>query len=205
MTESNILDIAHISFLDIIRASISQVGASATKGMLIRNAIATGDKIPKVDFPSFDDFIASVEKAQNPIAKVEGQSKHYGKGLFGLTKCPFASSIKDYKSVYGAMPEDYHKITEDFNREGHVTEKYKVGYGAGVSPFCAVHQPLRSALKDKITIGGKSITILQLGCKSGSGEKGLAEKWISETEFTADDVNKVLDENMCCYAIKVNA
>ena len=205
METHKILDIAHVSFLDIIRASIVQLGAAATKGMLIRNAMAAAEKIPEVSFESLDEFVNSIDSANNPVTQVEGRAVHYGKGLFGLPVCPFAESIGDYKSVYGGLPEDYHKITDDFNKEGNVTGALKVGHGAGVSPFCAVHQPLRSALKDRIRIGGKPISILQLGCKSGSGDKGLAKQWIAETEFSEADVEKVLDDNMCCYAIKVEA
>ncbi|MBN2718588.1 MAG: hypothetical protein JXX14_22275 [Deltaproteobacteria bacterium] len=205
METQKILDIAHVSFLDIIRASIVQLGAAATKGMLIRNAMATAEKIPEVSFDTLDEFVASIDIAGNPVTQVEGKAVHYGKGLFGLPSCPFAPSIGDYKSVYGGLPEDYHKITEDYNKQGPVTGALKVGHGAGVSPFCAVHQPLRGALKDRIRIGGNPISILQLGCKSGSGEKGLAQQWIDETDFTAAEVEKVLDDNMCCYAIKVEA
>ncbi|MBN2527542.1 MAG: hypothetical protein JXR76_14200 [Deltaproteobacteria bacterium] len=205
MGSHNILDIAHVSFLDIIRASIVQLGAAATKGIMIRNAIGAAEKIPEVAFDTLDDFVTSIDSAANPVTQVEGKAVHYGKGLFGLPVCPFAASISDYKQVYGGLPDDYHKITDDFNREGKVTSDLKVGHGAGVSPFCSVHQPLRGALRDRISIGGKSISILQLGCKSGSGEKGLAQQWIDETEFTVEEVNKVLDDNMCCYAIKVEA
>lgn len=173
--------------------------------MLIRNAMNAAENIPKVDFESLEAFVSSIDTASNPITRIEGKAIHYGRGLFGLPKCPFASSISDYRSVYGELPEDYHKITDDYNKEGKVTEQLKVGHGAGVSPFCAVHQPLRGALKNRITIAGKPISILQLGCKSGSGTKGLAAPWIAETEFSAADVEKVLDENMCCYAIKVEA
>jgi hypothetical protein len=203
MSETKILDIAHISFLDVIRASITQVGAAATKGMLIRNAINAAERIPAVDFESLDAFVASIESADNPITQVEGKAVYKGNGLFGLPACPFATSISDYKSVYGGLPDEYHQITEDFNKKGTVTDKYKVGSGAGVSPFCAVHQPLRSALKGRITIKGKPITIFQLGCKSGTGDKGFAEEWIKETGFTEQEVSAVLDDNMCCYAIKV--
>ena len=205
METHKILDIAHVSFLDIIRASIVQLGAAATKGMLIRNAVAAAEKIPEVSFDTLEEFVSSIDTADNPVTRVEGKAVHYGNGLFGLPTCPFASSIGDYKSVYGGLPDDYHKITQDFNKEGPVTGGLKVGHGAGVSPFCAVHQPLRSALKDRIRIGGKPISILQLGCKSGSGEKGLASQWIAETGFSEAEVEKILDENMCCYAIKVEA
>lgn len=205
MNENGILDIAHISFLDIIRASIAQLGAAPTKGMLIRNAMATAEKIPKQDFEDLDSFVASIDTADNAITQVEGKAVHFGKGLFGLPTCPFASSIGDYKSVHGGLPDDYQKITDDYNKAGAITSQLKVGHGAGVSPFCAVHQPLRSALKDQISIGGHAISILQLGCKSGSGAVGLATQWIDETEFSEDDVKKVLDDNMCCYAIKVEA
>lgn len=203
MTDSEILDIAHISFLELIKSAISQTGPAAAKGMLVRNAVSAGEKMAKADFASMDDFVASIEKVENPITKAEGKAVHLGKGLFGLPSCPFSPSIKNYKAVHGEMPSDFEALTEEINKEGGIGDKYRIGSGAGVSPFCAVHQPLRSVLGGNITIGGKPIAIYQLGCKSGAGAKGLASKWIAETGFSADEVSKVLDDHMCCYAIVV--
>ena len=203
MTKDNILDIAHISFLELIKSAIAQTGPAAAKGMLVRNAVAAGEKMAKVDFASMDEFVASIESVANPITKAEGKAVHIGNGLFGLPRCPFESSISSYKQVHGEMPEGFGELTDEINKEGGISEKYRIGMGAGVSPFCAVHQPLRSVLGGNITIGGKPIAIYQLGCKSGDGRKGLADKWIKATGFSADEVSKVLDNHMCCYAVVV--
>ncbi len=203
MQEGKILDIAHVSFLDMIRVSIAQTGAAATKGTLIRNTLSVAEKFDPVDFPTFDDFVSSIEGVSNPITAIEGKAVHKGNGLFGLPNCPFAQSIGNYKEVFKGMPDGYGELTDEYNKTGGVTDKYRVGNGAGVSPFCALHQPLRSALGGKITIGGKPVTIYQLGCKAGDGSKGLANKWIEEAGYSADEVSKVLDDNMCCYAVKV--
>ena len=198
-----VLDIAHISFLGLLKTSVLQTGSAAVKGVLMRNALAAGEKMAPVDFDTLEDFVASIEEVKNPIAKAEGRAVHIGNGLFGLPHCPFGPSIAGYKEVYGDLPSEFAEVTAEYNKVGPVTDKHRVGSGAGVSPFCAVHQPLRSALGGKITVGGKPISVYQLGCKSGGGKKGLAEKWIAETGFSKEEVLKVLDEHMCCYAVKV--
>ncbi len=205
MEQGKILDIAHVSFLDLIRVSIEQTGAAATKGTLMRNTLKAAEKFEPQDFASIDDFVASIDQVQNPIAMVEGKAVHLGDGLFGLPGCPFANSIGNYKNVFKGMPEGYSQLTDEYNKPGAASDKYRVGHGAGVSPFCALHQPLRSALGGKVTINGNPLTIYQLGCKSGSGEKGLATKWIEESGFTAEQVTAALDDHMCCYAIKAEA
>jgi len=61
MSEGRILDIAHISFLDMIKLMITMSGAASAKGALIRNAISTAEKIKEVDYPTFDDFLQAIE------------------------------------------------------------------------------------------------------------------------------------------------
>jgi hypothetical protein len=201
--EGKILDIAHISFLDMIKVMITMSGAAAAKGTLIRNAINTAEKIKEIDYPTFDDFLAAIENSTNPITEIEGKASHQGDFIFGLENCPFGPSIKNYVEVFEKLPDGYADFTAEFNKPSKVTETYRVGEGAGVSPFCSVHQPMRSAIADKIKIGGKKIDIYQLGCKAGSGKKGFAEKWLAETGVSKDVVDKVLDNHMCCYYIKV--
>src|SRR5512140_1477569 len=82
-------------------------------------------------------------------------------------------------------------------------DQFRVGEGAGVSPFCSVHQPMRSAIAEKITIGGKKIIVYQLGCKSGGGKKGFADKWIAAAGADKAVVDKILDNHMCCYSLKI--
>jgi len=137
----------------------------------------------------------------NPISRVEGKAVHLGDGLFGLPKCPFARSIANCKQLRGNLPESYAKVTEDYNKPHWVTKELHVGQGAGVSPFCAIHQPLRSALAKRIKIGDTQLSVYQLGCKSGGGKKALAKTIIEKSAFNEEIVAKVLDEHMCCYAV----
>jgi len=203
MSEGRILDIAHISFLDMIKVMITMSGAASAKGALIRNAINTAEKIKEVDYATFDDFLQAIENSTNPITQVEGKATHQGEFVFGLANCPFGPSIKNYMGVFEKLPEGYADFTEEFNKPSKVTEVYRVGEGAGVSPFCSVHQPMRSAIAEKILIGGKKIKIYQLGCKAGSGKKGLADRWIAETGVAREVVDKTLDNHMCCYYLKI--
>jgi hypothetical protein len=199
------IDIAHVAFLDILREMIAVTGAAATKGTLIRIATKAGKQLQAIDFPTWDDFLASVEAAANPMARVEGMAKHYGNGLFGLKACPFAGAISGYRDTFGALPESYGTVTGEFNKPGPGTDPLHVGHGAGVSPFCSVHQPLRAVAAQRITVGGKPLEVRQLGCKAASGAIGLAKRWLDEAGVAEESVRKVLEENMCCYSVKVMA
>jgi hypothetical protein len=198
-----ILDIAHISFLDMIKVMITLTGAASAKGTLIRNAIKTAERIAEVDYPSFEAYLAAIEDASNPITMIEGKATHEGSHVFGLRLCPFGPSIKSYTAVFEKLPDGFADFTAEFNRQSATTDQYRVGEGAGVSPFCSVHQPMRSAFAERIRIGGKRIQIFQLGCKSGGGKKGLAEKWIAAAGVPREVVERVLDGHMCCYSVKI--
>lgn len=203
MSDENILDIAHISFLDMIKVMITLSGAASAKGTLIRNAIKTAERIHEVAYPNFEAYLAAVENASNPITMIEGKATHAGNHVFGLKLCPFGPSIKNYTKVFEKLPEGFADFTAEFNKPSNVTDQFRVGEGAGVSPFCSVHQPMRSAFAEKITIGGKKIQVIQLGCKSGSGKKGFAEKWIKESGVAHDVIDKILDNHMCCYSVRI--
>jgi hypothetical protein len=198
-----ILDIAHISFLDTIKVMITLTGAASAKGTLVRNAIKTAERIKEVDYPSFDAYVAAIEAASNPITMIEGKASHQGSHVFGLKLCPFGPSIQSYKAVFEKLPDGFADFTAEFNRPSNTTDQFRVGEGAGVSPFCSVHQPMRSAFAEKIRIGGKKIRVYQLGCKSAAGKKGFADKWIAEAGVAREVVDKVLDGHMCCYALRI--
>lgn len=203
MDNCKIVDIAHISFLDMIKVMIATSGTANAKGTLIRNALNAADRMAPAAYETFDDFLKAIEESDNPITKIEGKATHLDGHVFGLKRCPFGPSITNYKKVFDKLPDGYSDFTEEFNKHSMVTDKYRIGEGAGVSPFCAVHQSLRSAVAGKITIGGKKIEISQLGCKSGSGEKGLAEKWIEKTGVARELVDETLDKYMCCYHLQI--
>jgi len=203
MSDGKILDIAHVSFLDMIKIMITMSGAASAKGTLIRNALKTAERIHEIDYPTFEDYLAAIENATNPITMVEGKATHSGGFVFGLQFCPFGPSIKNYTQVFEKLPEGFADFTAEFNKPSNVTDLYRVGEGAGVSPFCSVHQPMRSAIAEKITIGGKKIVVYQLGCKSGGGKKGFADKWIAAAGVDKAVVDKILENHMCCYSVKI--
>ena len=204
MSQSQILDMAHISFLDMIRVMITISGSASAKGTLIRNALQTAEKISETDYATFEDYLKAVEKTTNPITMIEGKATHVGNHVFGLQYCPFGPSIRNYTTVFERLPDGYAEFTEEFNKPSNVTNTYRVGEGAGVSPFCSVHQPMRSAIAERMTIGGRKFRIYQLGCKAGSGKKGFADKWIQEAGVDRAVVDKVLDNHMCCYFLKLD-
>jgi hypothetical protein len=203
VTNTGIIDISQIAFLDMLREMIAMAGPAVTKGTLIRLATKAGKQLKAVAFDSWNEFLAAVETATNPIAVAEGPATHYGNGLFGLKACPFAGAISNYKNTFGALPETYASVTSEFNKPGPGTDSIRVGNGAGVSPFCSVHQPMRATAARQITVGGKPLEAQQLGCKSAAGSLGIAKRWIEEGGWSEDAVRKVLENNMCCYAVKV--
>lgn len=200
--KKDLMDVAHVGFLEMIETSIASVGPTVSKGNLMRMALTTAKRIPEQAYETEEDFLAAAEAATTPLAPVEGPAKHYHDGIFGLPACPFGKSIKNYMALVGALPATYKEVTDEYNKPGRVADKLHVGNGAGVSPFCAVHQPLRSAIGDRMTIGGKKVAIYQLGCKTGGGFKGYADRWLEETGVDKEVVSDILDENMCCYCVR---
>jgi len=198
-------DAGHLSFLELVQVITTIAGPAFTSGALLKTGVAIAKRAKDLDFPTFDAFVAAVAEGNTTIANFEGRAKHYGGGLFGLPACPFAGSIKTYKGYVGQLPADYALVAQQYNKASPTTEKLHVGHNAGVSPFCCVHQTLRSATAEHIRIGGKPITVYQLGCKSGSGERGIADKFLELRGIARDVVQNVLDENMCCYLVAVES
>lgn len=195
-------DAAHFSFLELIRAFNDLAGPVAAKIALLRIATQAASEVPTQAFATIADFVESAAEMDNPISQFEGQAHYYGEGVFGLPQCPFAPSIASYKRIKRLLPEEYTEITASLNRPSAGAESLRIGEGAAVSPFCGVHQPIRSALGQRITIGGSPLKIYQLGCKSDAGHKGLAERWIAEANVDRRLVDTILDDNMCCYCFR---
>jgi hypothetical protein len=170
--------------------------------MLMRKATAMAEAISEVEYASLDEWEAAVKDATNPVTKIEGMSVRDG-AIFCLPACPFAPSIETYTSVFQTLPSEYASLVEEFNKPGKATNDLKVGHGAGVSPFCAIHQPLRSAIAKRIKVGGKRVEIIQLGCKSSTGAKGFADAMIEELGVSREKVDAYLDQNMCVYGVRL--
>ena len=134
MSEENILDIAHISFLDMIKVMITLSGAASAKGTLIRNAIKTAERIAETDYPTFEAYLAAIESATNPITMIEGKATHIGDYVFGLKNCPFGPSIKNYTKVFEKMPEGFADFTAEFNKPEQYHRPVQGGRGRRCKP-----------------------------------------------------------------------
>ena len=172
------VDAGHFSFLELIKIITQLAGPAFTAGALLKTGISGSNATEVREFSSREAFLQRVEDTDNPIAHFEGTAVHYGGGVFGLPVCPFAGSIESYKSFRGGLPGEYGAVTERINKSADVQRQLHVGQGAAVSPFCAIHQPIRSKLGSKVKINGKFLHVYQLGCKWGHGQKGLAADMI---------------------------
>ncbi|MGB9978789.1 hypothetical protein [Methanobacterium sp.] len=198
----SILDIAHITLLETIRETIINMGGPATKGTLMRRAINIAKELPEVEYESLDAWEDAVNDQTHPITRIEGVSIRDGT-IFTLPQCPFASSISTYKELFQGMPEEYSQIVTEYNKPGRFTNELMVGYGSGVSPFCAIHQPFRSAAGKKIKVAGNDIHIIQLGCKGGDGKKSVSNELCEIAGVSRETVEEHLDNGMCVYMVKV--
>lgn len=196
-------DAGHFAFLELIRVLNDLAGPRTTKISMYQLGLQAAAAVPELAFETMEEFEQSIEEMANPISQFEGEARHYGNGIFGLPACPFTGAITNYKKIKSGMPEEYKEITASLNQSSPLAEKLRVGQGAAVSPFCGVHQPIRSALGQRITIGGKRLKIYQLGCKSAAGAKGLADPLIERAKADRQIVDQILDDNMCCYCVRL--
>ncbi len=203
MTNNQQYDAAHFSFLELIRVLTDIVGPGAAKVSLIKLAKEAAQQVSKKEFADMEEFIKSIEGMDNPISQFEGKAEYHGDGLFGLPQCPFAPAIKNYQKMKPEMPAEFGLVTDTLNRPTEQTKQLRVFEGAAVSPFCGVHQPIRSAMGSTIKVGGYSLEVYQLGCKSGAGKISCADERINGLEIDRKKVEDVLADNMCCYYIKL--
>jgi hypothetical protein len=198
-------DAGHFSFLQIIKVLTEIAGPAFAQGALIKTGISAAKDVNVIEFATLEDFVSSAERLDNPISAFEGVAVHYGDAIFGLPQCPFAVSIKNYKAVMGELPQEYGEVTKRLNKSSGISEKFRIGEGAAVSPFCGVHQSIRSAYGKKVRIAGHHLNVYQLGCKSGGGKKGLAHRWLDHLQIEEKVVDRILDENMCCYCLRLES
>jgi hypothetical protein len=203
MSKDQSYDAGHFSFLELIKVMLNVAGPEFAKGNLIRTGMSAAKRMPEQAFESWDELLRSIEDGESSISLFEGRARHYEDGIFGLTLCPFADSIKTYTRLVGGLPEEFQEVSDAMNTRSRITQQLRIGEGAAVSPFCSVHQPIRSEIGRLITVSGQQLLVYQLGCKSGSGDKAIAESWCQETGVDTAFVDKVLDDNMCCYCIRL--
>lgn len=197
------LDIAHLVLLEMLESYLEQAGPNEVARFVVRTAVKTGEHFPRVDFASLDELVQAIEDLEYPIARIEGRAEHLGGGLFGLQRCPFAETYRTHREQYQRLAPRLAAVQEVFNRPSDATARLAVGHGAAACPFCCAHQPMRAAVAARITIAGEPIKLRQLACKGADGSRALSDKHIAEAGKTREEVDRVLDQYVCCYAIEV--
>jgi hypothetical protein len=138
------IDISHIALLELFETFSKQISPGMLNGTLIRISIAAGEKFEVVDYGTLEEFVNASDKGETPLSVLEGRAVHYGKGLFGLPTCPFGRSISNYTQLNKeGLPKVFGEVTQRYNADRPISNKMHIGMGSGVSPFCAIHQPMR--------------------------------------------------------------
>lgn len=193
-------DIAHLTLIGTLLEATVGMGGAATKGSLMRQAIKIAEQIPEVNYENFGACEAAFDAQAHPISKFEGVPIRDG-SIFILPQCMFAQVISTYFEFFGELPDEYTKIVKEYNKPNKLTKELMVGCGTGVSPFCAMHQPLRSAAGKKIKIGGNHVQVIQLGCKTSDGKKFISHELCQIAGVNPETVEKHLDNGMCAYMV----
>ena len=197
------IDISHLVFIDLIRNLVQTAGVKVAKGNLMRIALNTGNKAEKKDFPTFADFVRALNADENPLSRLEGKAIHLGGGIFGLRQCPFGQLASTYQDFFATELGGFEQLTDEYNAPSKISGEHKVGLGAGVGPFCIFHQPLRSQAGGNLTIAGQPIEIFQLACRRADGKIGYADALVCEFGCARAAVEKIMEEYMCCYGIRM--
>ncbi len=200
---NNAVDLSHLVFIDLIRNVVQNAGAKVAKGNLMRIALNTGSQVEKKDFPTFADFVRALDADENPLTRLEGKAVHLGSGVFGLRNCPFGQLAATYQNFFSTGLHGFEQLTDEYNAPSKIAGEHKVGLGAGVGPFCIFHQPLRSQAAGNLTIAGQPIEIFQLACRRTDDKIGYADALIAEFGCSRESIEKIMEEYMCCYGIRM--
>ena len=200
-TSTTIQDITHLALNAALIDAITGMGGIATKGSLMRQAIKIAERIPEVNYTDFGACEAAFNSQNHPISKFEGVPIRDG-SIFILPQCMFAQTINTYLEFNEKLPDEFTKVVKEYNKPNRLTKELMIGQGTGVSPFCVLHQTLRSASGKKVRIDNDQVQVIQLGCKSVDGEKSISDELCWSAGVNRETVDKHLDNGMCVYMIK---
>ncbi len=185
----------NIFSLYLLQTITELMGPEMAKGSLERVGEAIAEKLLQ-KFGSDSLHVADLKdlaKTQNPLKFFDDTLEAKGDQVYVIERCPFIREVRDFLEVNKEMPPLLSEIVEIYNREG-------LGYA--VSPFCIIHQTLRTRLVRDIKAGGKDVEFLQLGCKALSGKLKLADQNIKKVGSSDATVQDFLKNRSCCYGIK---
>ena len=185
-----------VFFLFFIDSTCDLMGSEMAKGMLQR----LGEKIAYSVLEKYSDSGLNVNNLEE-LANTSNTLKYFDdtlvfedEKLYILEKCPFSELIVAYKALAQTLPANFAEITESYNQEG-------LGYA--VSPFCIIHQTYRRIIGENVKVNGKDCTLLQLGCKAGSGTIKFAEDNLNKASIGKDTVTSKLENRACIYTIQI--
>ena len=190
-------------FLENTAEAIQNRGIAVTKGELFRRAKNAGSRLPLQEFASAEELIKAINEGQSAFTRIEGIAQHQGNHIFALKTCAFAYAMKNYTSRLGIVDHDFQSILDEYNKPNPLNDQFKLGEGSAINVFCCIHQALRSIIGSKHRVQQQPVSIYILGCKSLEGKKGFAKKYIEAAGVTQEKIDKILDENMCCYWLKI--
>lgn len=195
------LDIAHLSLIESIRDMIVNTGTPATKGNLIRSALAIANQIPETNYENMDAWEKALQDHTHPLCIIEQHLTREG-NIFILHKCPFAPAVVHYMHLTPKLPEEYSKVMDEFNKPSKITDDLNMGQGSAASPGCLLHQPMRAGIVKKIRVGGKKVEVVQLGCKLMGDQIAVIKDPGRVPGMTREKVAQYLKDAFCVYAIK---
>lgn len=192
----------HHSFLETLRVLYKSGGARYAADAIMATGASAARGEDTRAYDSIEAFYVALEHGDTTINAFEGRSRHFGDGVFGLPGCPFAEPLRSYAAAQGD-PREFREITEQMNRSSPLTRRMRVGEGSAVNPFCVLHQPVRSAMGERITVCGRPVLVYQLGCRARSGDAKLAERWLEVTKVDRALVHAVLEQHACCFCVRL--
>ncbi len=181
--------------LHLLQTITELMGPEMAKGTLERVGEVIAEKLLQkfgTDSLHISD-LKELTKNANPLKFFDDTLDTQGDKLFVIEKCPFIREIKDFLEINKEIPPLLSEIVEIYNREGK---------GYAVSPFCIIHQTLRSKLASEIKITGRDVEFLQLGCKALSGKIKLADQNIKKIGSSDVAVQDFLKSKICCFSIQ---
>ena len=196
------LDIAHIFFLELLRDFKNNLGVPLATRQLLRKTVSLAQNLPRIDFPNKNIFWEAIRKEETNLHLWEDKLEICKNNIIAAPKCTFRNAIDNYLKLWGGMPTEYAEITEEFNKTSTISSILKIGQGSACSPFCLIHQALRSIAVKKIYIASEPLNLVMLGSKLSNVDLAISYEYLAEEGIKPAHIKTLLQKNICCFLIK---
>ncbi len=196
------IDIIYVFFLELLCDLKNNLGAPLAVRQLVRRAIAFSENLPRQDFQDKNFFWKALEEGDTILNLFEDKFEKQENNIITTPACPNENFIKNYFNLWKGIPNEYNEIMEEFNKPSTINKKLKIGCGSASNPFCVLYQPLRSIAISKISISGKPIEMVTLGCKSFDEKDFIAYEYLAEEGIEPRIVQPLLKNTNCVFLLK---